>query len=121
MEHVEADCPDEAQELGSALALRVQVTLGPLEPSDVEVQVVSGRVDESDRISDASLLALKPVGGPDLDGRTRYEGSLELGRTGPFGYTVRVLPSHPRLASPAELGLVALPPEVPGMDAVLLR
>ncbi|MFJ4091926.1 alpha-glucan family phosphorylase [Kitasatospora sp. NPDC089913] len=121
VEHVEADCPDEAQELGSALALRVQVTLGPLEPADVEVQVVSGRVDESDRISDACLLALKPVGGPDLDGRTRYEGSLELGRTGPFGYTVRVLPSHPRLASPAELGLVALPPEVPGMDAVLLR
>ncbi|KJY37707.1 alpha-glucan family phosphorylase [Streptomyces sp. NRRL S-495] len=121
VEHVEADCPDEAQELGSALALRVQVTLGPLEPADVEVQVVSGRVDESDRISDACLLALKPVGGPDLDGRTRYEGSLELGRTGPFGYTVRVLPAHPRLASPAELGLVALPPEVPGMDAVLLR
>ncbi len=121
VEHVEADCPDEAQELGSALALRVQVTLGPLEPADVEVQVVSGRVDESDRISDACLLALKPVGGPDLDGRTRYEGSLELCRTGPFGYTVRVLPSHPRLASPTEPGLVALPPEVPGMDAVLLR
>ncbi|WP_380285343.1 alpha-glucan family phosphorylase [Kitasatospora purpeofusca] len=121
VEHVEADCPDEAQELGSALALRVQVALGPLEPADVEVQVVSGRVDESDRISDAALLALKPVGGPDLDGRTRYEGSLELGRTGPFGYTVRVLPAHPRLASPAELGLVALPPEVAGMDAGLLR
>ncbi|MFB7474805.1 alpha-glucan family phosphorylase [Kitasatospora sp. NPDC056184] len=121
VEHVEADCPDEAQELGSALALRVQVALGPLEPADVEVQVVSGRVDESDRISDAALLALKPVGGPDLDGRTRYEGSLELGRTGPFGYTVRVLPAHPRLASPAELGLVALPPEAAGMDAGLLR
>ncbi|WP_344343669.1 alpha-glucan family phosphorylase [Kitasatospora putterlickiae] len=121
VEHVEADCPDEAQELGSALALRVQVALGPLEPADVEVQVVSGRVDESDRISDACLLALKPVGGPDLDGRTRYEGSLELCRTGPFGYTVRVLPAHPRLASPAEPGLVALPAEVPGMDAGLLR
>ncbi|MER7706476.1 alpha-glucan family phosphorylase [Kitasatospora sp. NPDC097605] len=121
VEHVEADCPDEAQELGSALALRVQVALGSLEPADVEVQVVSGRVDESDRISDACLLALKPVGGPDLDGRTRYEGSLELGRTGPFGYTVRVLPAHPRLASPAEPGLVALPAEATGMDAGLLR
>ncbi|MEV6973698.1 alpha-glucan family phosphorylase [Kitasatospora sp. NPDC093806] len=121
VEHVEADCPAEAQELGSSLALRVQVALGPLEPSDVEVQVVSGRVDESDRISDACLLALKPVGGPDLDGRTRYEGSLELGRTGPFGYTVRVLPAHPRLASPAELGLVALPAEATGMDSGLLR
>ncbi|MFB6889335.1 alpha-glucan family phosphorylase [Kitasatospora sp. NPDC056327] len=121
VEHVEADCPDEAQELGSALALRVQVTLGTLAPADVEVQAVSGRVDESDRISDACLLALKPVGGPDLDGRTRYEGSLELCRTGPFGYTVRVLPAHPRLASPAEPGLVALPPEAAGMDAGLLR
>jgi starch phosphorylase len=121
VEHVEADCPAEAQELGSSLALRVQVALGSLEPDDVEVQVVSGRVDESDGISDACLLALKPVGGPDLDGRTRYEGSLELCRTGPFGYTVRVLPAHPGLASPAEPGLVALPAESVGMDAGLLR
>ncbi|CAM5488440.1 glycogen phosphorylase OS=Kitasatospora aureofaciens OX=1894 GN=GCM10010502_33170 PE=3 SV=1 [Kitasatospora aureofaciens] len=121
VEHVEADCPAEAQELGSSLALRVQVALGPLQPGDVEVQAVSGRVDETDGISDAAALALKPVGGPDLDGRTRYEGSLELCRTGPFGYTVRVLPAHPRLASPAELGLVALPAESAGMDAGLLR
>ncbi len=121
VEHVEAECPDEAQELGSALALRVQVFLGPLEPDDVEVQVVSGRVDESDGISDAAVLSLKPTGGPDLDGRTRFEGSLELNRTGPFGYTVRVLPAHPLLASPAELGLVALPAEAAGMDAGLLR
>ncbi|MGW6912255.1 alpha-glucan family phosphorylase [Kitasatospora sp. NPDC054939] len=121
VEHVEAESPDEAQELGSTLALRVQVALGALEPGDVEVQVVSGKVDESDRISDAAVLALKPVGGPDLDGRSRYEGSLELCRTGPFGYTVRVLPAHPLLASPAELGLVALPAESVGMDAGLLR
>ncbi|MFD7448594.1 alpha-glucan family phosphorylase [Kitasatospora sp. NPDC059827] len=121
VEHVEADCPAEAQELGSSLALRVQVALGALEPGDVEVQAVSGRVDETDGISEAEVLALKPVGGPDLDGRTRYEGALELGRTGPFGYTVRVLPAHPRLASPAELGLVALPAESTGMDAGLLR
>ncbi|MFJ2808132.1 alpha-glucan family phosphorylase [Kitasatospora sp. NPDC087271] len=121
VEHVEADCPDEAQELGSSLALRVQVTLGALEPGDVEVQAVSGRVDEADGISDGCVLALKPVGGSDLDGRTRYEGSLELCRTGPFGYTVRVLPAHPRLASPAELGLVALPAESSGMDAGVLR
>ncbi|MFD4398009.1 alpha-glucan family phosphorylase [Kitasatospora sp. NPDC058478] len=121
VEHVEADCPDEAQELGSSLALRVQVALGALEPGDVEVQAVSGRVDETDGISDGCVLALKPVGGSDLDGRTRYEGSLELGRTGPFGYTVRVLPAHPRLASPAELGLVALPAESSGMDAGVLR
>lgn len=121
VEHVEAEGLSEAQELGSTLTLRVQVSLGSLEPGDVDVQVVSGRVDETDGISDAVALTLKPTGGPDLDGRHRYEGSLELCRTGPFGYTVRVLPSHHLLASPAELGLAALPAETPGMNAGLLR
>ncbi|MFF0297179.1 alpha-glucan family phosphorylase [Kitasatospora sp. NPDC004614] len=122
VEHVEADGVGEAQELGATLALRVQVALGRLGPEDVEVQVVSGRVDESDRISEATTLALKPaVGGPDLDGRLRYEGHLELARTGPFGYTVRVLPAHARLASIAELGLVAVPVELGGLEAGVLR
>ncbi|MFI5532615.1 alpha-glucan family phosphorylase [Kitasatospora sp. NPDC051853] len=121
VEHVEAEGSAEAQELGSALTVRVQVALGTLEAADVEVQVVSGRVDETDGISDAVTLALKPTGGPDLDGRHRYEGTLELSRTGPFGYTVRVLPSHRLLASPAELGLVALPAETAGMDTGVLR
>ena len=34
---------------------------------------------------------------------------MALDRTGPFGYTVRVLPRNELLASPAELGLVTLP------------
>ncbi|MFI9270343.1 alpha-glucan family phosphorylase [Kitasatospora sp. NPDC052896] len=121
VEHVDAAGPAEAPELGSSLALRAQVALGSLTAGDVEVQVVSGEVDESDRIGEAEVQTLKPVGGPDLDGRQRYEGTLELSRTGPFGYTVRVLPTHPLLASPAELGLVALPAESAGMDAGVLR
>ncbi|MDH6112858.1 starch phosphorylase [Kitasatospora sp. MAP12-15] len=121
VEHVDAAGPAETQELGSTLALRVQVALGSLEAVDVDVQVVSGVVDETDRIGDAEVQTLKPVGGPDLDGRQRYEGTLELSRTGPFGYTVRILPTHPLLAAAAELGLVALPQETVGMDAALLR
>jgi glycogen phosphorylase len=38
---------------------------------------------------------------------------VELGQPGPFGYTVRILPSSPLLASPADLGLVTYP-EAPG-------
>ena len=41
-------------------------------------------------------------------GRHRFDGRLELRRTGPFGYTVRVLPKHEYLANPAELGVVTL-------------
>jgi starch phosphorylase len=41
------------------------------------------------------------------DGLFRFEGEVPLGRTGPFGYTVRVLPRHDLLIHPAETRLVA--------------
>ncbi|CAM5725258.1 glycogen phosphorylase OS=Streptomyces fumanus OX=67302 GN=GCM10018772_54370 PE=3 SV=1 [Streptomyces fumanus] len=109
VDHVETSAAPPTAELGTTLGLRVRVRLGDLGPDDVEVQAVSGRVDTEDRITDADTVPLKPSGGPDLEGRWVYEGPLALDRTGPFGYTVRILPAHPRLASAAELGLVALP------------
>lgn len=109
-------------ELGATLALRVRIALGGLDPDDVEVQVVAGRVDAGDAIADAQVFPLKPAGGQDLEDRWLYEGPLALDRTGPYGYTVRVLPAHPLLATSAELGLVALPAEAAGEGAgVLLR
>ncbi|MFB7912942.1 alpha-glucan family phosphorylase [Streptomyces sp. NPDC056061] len=123
VDHVEAAATDAAggsAELGSTLVLRVRIALGELEPGDVEVQAVAGRVDAADGISDAQVFPLKPAGGQDLEGRWLYEGPLTLDRTGPYGYTVRVLPSHPLLATGAELGLVALPPDSAGDGAGLL-
>jgi starch phosphorylase len=111
VDHVETSVTAATAELGTTLALRVRVGLGGLKPEDVEVQAVSGRVDEEDRITDAAAVPLKPVGAPDPEGRWVYEGPLALDRTGPFGYTVRILPGHRLLASGAELGLVAVPSE----------
>jgi starch phosphorylase len=119
VDHVESG--PAATELGSTLSLRVRVRLGDLEPGDVDVQVVSGRVDESDRITEPSVVSLKPSGQADPQGHWLYEGPLPLERTGPFGYTVRVLPAHPLLATSAELGLIAVPPEAAGMTAGVLR
>ncbi|MGW7261724.1 glycosyltransferase family 1 protein [Streptomyces sp. NPDC054834] len=122
IDHVETTTTTATAELGTTLGLRVRVGLGALSPDDVEVQVVSGRVDSEDRITDAGMIALKAVGGQDADGRWLYEGPLSLDRTGPYGYTVRVLPTHRLLASGAELGLVAVPSEE-GVEGagVLLR
>ncbi|WP_329545399.1 alpha-glucan family phosphorylase [Streptomyces sp. NBC_01356] len=111
VDHVEAASATTAAELGTTLSVRVRVGLGDLGPDDVEVQAVAGRVDSDDRIADALAVPLKPAGGPDLEGRWVYEGPLSLDRTGPFGYTVRILPAHRLLASSAELGLVAVPSE----------
>ncbi|MFE1286180.1 glycosyltransferase family 1 protein [Streptomyces sp. NPDC058751] len=122
VDHVEASSATTTAELGTTLSLRVRVGLGDLAPDDVEVQAVAGRVDGDDRIADAARVPLKPANSPDLEGRWVYEGPLSLDRTGPFGYTVRILPSHRLLASGAEMGLVVVPVEEPSEAAgVLMR
>ncbi|WP_455360905.1 alpha-glucan family phosphorylase [Streptomyces sp. SYSU K21746] len=125
VDHVEAlaaTAVNGTAELGSTLALRVRVALDGLQPEDVEVQAVAGRVDTADHITDAQTFPLKPASGPDLEGNWLYEGPLALDRTGPYGYTVRILPAHPLLATSAELGLVAVPSEATGEAAgVLMR
>ncbi|MCC8482567.1 alpha-glucan family phosphorylase [Streptomyces globisporus] len=122
VETVTGDAAGGSAELGATLALRVRIALGGLEPDDVEVQVVAGRVDSGDAIAEAQTFPLKPVGGQDLEDRWLYEGPLTPDRTGPYGYTVRVLPAHRLLATSAELGLVALPTEATGEGGgVLMR
>ncbi len=91
---------------GDRIAIRAQVDLGPLSPDDVQVQATFGRVDESDTITSFDFVDLQVAGQQD-QGQWRYEGEIPLEHTGPFGYTVRVLPKHDALLSPPEMGLVA--------------
>jgi glycogen phosphorylase len=118
IEHVEADGTE--PNLGAVLDVRVTAVLGALTASDVSVEVVYGRPGEDDEIVEpcyATLTPDEPAQGP----LTRFSGAVELGRPGPFGYTVRVLPSHPLLASRAELGLVTYPDAPAGMTNGDLR
>lgn len=108
IEHVETSSTADAFELGHKLALRVFVALGSLSPEDVAVQVVHGRVDDSDELREPAVTELS-VGESYEHGHYRFDGAVPLERTGPFGYTVRIVPSHEKLASGAELGLAVLP------------
>lgn len=107
VEHVEAAGLGDVTEVGARLAVHSYVALGDLAPGDVEVQLVHGRVDAEDDLVETALTALTLVESYD-GGRHRFDGEVELGRPGPFGYTVRVVPTHPLLVAPAELGVVAL-------------
>jgi glycogen phosphorylase len=113
VEHVEADDGDLSP--GGQLTVRVSVALGSLTPADVCVEVVYGRAGDTDEIIDPVRSPLRLDGEVSPDGVARYTGSAELGEPGPFGYTVRVLPQHPLLSGPAELGLVTLPGAPTGM------
>ena len=108
IEHVEASGAGDSPELGATVSIQVYTALGELTPDDVDVQVVHGRAGEDDSLADARSTSLAPVEAYE-GGRHRYAGDILLDRTGPFGYSVRVLPKHPLLASPAEMGLVVWP------------
>jgi starch phosphorylase len=147
----EASSGSTGQRLGSALLVRVSVALGELTPDDVTVEVVYGRPDDHDEIVSPSYetlgLALggddppqappayggparppMPPGapgggasGPSGPGLVRYSGEISLDQPGSFGYTVRVLPTHPLLDSRAELGLVTYPQVPAGLTNGDLR
>jgi glycogen phosphorylase len=109
VDHVESSGVSDAPEIGDSLEVRAFVSLGGLSPEDVDVQVVHGRVRHEDDLVDTTIASLAHAESYE-GGRHRFEGPVTLATSGPFGYTVRVLPKNPHLASPAELGRVALPP-----------
>ena len=118
VEHVEADGAEPS--LGAVLDVRVTTSLGALSPEDVCVEVVYGRLGEDDELVEPSYVTLAADDSAQAP-HTRFAGSVELGHPGPFGYTIRVLPSHPLLASRADLGLVAYPDAPAGMSTGDLR
>jgi len=110
VDHVESTGVGDSPELGATLEVHVFVSLGDIAPQDVDVQVVHGRIRHEDDLADSRAESLTLAETYEA-GRHRFEGKVALAQTGPFGYTVRILPSHPLLASPAELGCVTLPAE----------
>ncbi len=102
--HVEATGAGDTPEIGSTLALRAEVELPGLTPTDVEVQAAYGRVDDADGLHAVTTV---PMTHETTDGsRHWFTATLPLERTGAFGYTVRVLPHSELMADPAEMGLV---------------
>jgi glycogen phosphorylase len=107
VDHVESSGVGDAAEVGAVLSLRAFVSLGDLSPEDVHVQVVHGRIDANDQLFETSIDDLSLAETYD-GGRYRLDGDIVLDHSGPFGYTVRVIPRNDLLASTAELGVVAL-------------
>ncbi|AGF72828.1 alpha-glucan family phosphorylase [Corynebacterium halotolerans] len=80
---------------GQSMYLTVEADLGMLTEGDVQVQAVIGNEKGERRIIDMT------DGGED-----GYSAELSTDTPGAYHYTVRAVPSHELLVSPAELGLV---------------
>ncbi|NLE80975.1 MAG: glycosyltransferase family 1 protein [Rhodococcus sp.] len=101
---VDATGLPDSPEIGANLSLRARVRLGDLDRTEVSVEAVIGRVGESEELTD---VVTAPMTFVESDGAgALFVADVSLPLSGSVGYTVRVLPRHPLLADPAELGLV---------------
>ncbi|PID51041.1 MAG: glycogen phosphorylase [Propionibacteriales bacterium] len=101
-----AETAHDQMAVGSTAVFGATVTLGELEPGDVEVQLVVGDVNGDDVMTNVRNYPMENVGS-DTDGY-RYETTQTLDHGGTLGYTVRVVPSNVHLTSTAELGLATV-------------
>ncbi|MEV8040836.1 alpha-glucan family phosphorylase [Arthrobacter sp. NPDC080082] len=105
VEHVDSVGVSEDPQIGDDLQVNAYIALHDLPPEDVAVEVAYGRAEDSDELTDVTVVELTTV--EDLGkGRYLFSGTLVIDRSGSFGYTIRVLPKHAGLASKAELGLI---------------
>ena len=86
---------------GAEVTLSAQIAPGGLRDEDLLVEAILGEVDAEGEIIDPQLIPLQRA----EDGRHAARFALSI--PGRVGYTVRVTPQHPVLASRAELGLIA--------------
>jgi starch phosphorylase len=99
---VSLDSPTANAHEGERRDVVAHVELGNLSATDVLVQVMHGGVDsEGSFVGTPQLVPLQSTGSG------RFEGSFVVGEAGPYGFTVRAMPSNPDLISPVDLGVVA--------------
>ena len=92
-------------QFGETLTVQADVTLKTLTPDDVTVEVYYGDLDPQGRILNGRTAEMNNVG-DGAKGAKRYEGHIPCEKTGQQGFMVRVVPSHPDLATKHETRLI---------------
>lgn len=105
IEGVEAAVPPQPR-VGIRIPMRVVLDLGQLTPQDVQVELYMGKVNAQRELVHTGTLPLQ-YQGPTEGHRHAFGGDFPCINPGTHGYTVRVVPSHPDLRDPLDLGLVS--------------
>ncbi|QFU87036.1 alpha-glucan family phosphorylase [Amycolatopsis sp. YIM 10] len=96
---LQVESPD-ALMVGTEVRVTARIDLAGLDPSEVDVQAVVGKVGDTDDLAESVTVSMEPAG------VGLFAAKLRLPYAGSLGYTVRVLPRHGLLATSAELGRV---------------
>jgi starch phosphorylase len=103
---VRAEGPREGRlAVGQSATVDAYARLGALSPDDVTVELVAG-VDENGTLRRVRALPMRMIAKAGDEGNEyHYQADLEPDANGSLVYGVRLLPCHPGLTHPYELGL----------------
>lgn len=107
IDHVDSNL-NGAVEINAPIEFSADVRLGELTPGDVSVQLVTGSVNGDDELHDIRTYEMTEHSDVH-DGARRYSLTVPAAFAGSIGFTVRVVPAHDLMVTPAELGIAALP------------
>ena len=91
--------------VGESLQITARVHLGAVDPQHVRVEAYHGEADDGD-IRNPSSTILNQTGRADGDGNYIYQGAVPASESGTYGFSVRVVPTHPSLMQTHELRLI---------------
>ncbi|MEW6439939.1 MAG: alpha-glucan family phosphorylase [bacterium] len=92
-------------QVGANIEVEARVSMGNLRPEDLRVDLYCGFLDAKGDLSKRQLEPMVHDGARREDGYV-YRGMLPCRETGKLGFLIRILPRHPLLVHPADMGLV---------------
>src|SRR5437899_3424449 len=90
--------------VGESLEVSARVHLGGVDPEHVRVEAYHGEAENSG-IKNPGITMLSQAG-QNGDGTYLYRGSVPASESGAYGFSIRVLPTHPHLQQDHELRLI---------------
>jgi len=91
--------------VGDKLEIIARVFLGPVKPTHVRVQAYVGESDDG-TLRNPFTVDLVEVEKGGYDGSYRFSGMIPTSESGSYGFSVRVIPTHPHLIQDHELRLI---------------
>jgi glycogen phosphorylase len=101
---VDVSAPEDIN-VNQSISVKSLIQLGNLAPTDVRVELYKGAVGTDGKITDADT-AVMTYQGKDATGNSLYTNEITYSASGLQGLSLRILPHHPHLSNPYELGLI---------------
>jgi glycogen phosphorylase len=101
---VDVSAPEDIN-VNQPIAVKSLISLGSLEPHDIQVELYKGSIDTNGKITDADTAPMT-YQGKDSAGNSLYTTEIAYSASGLQGLSLRVLPHNPHMSNPYELGLI---------------